>query len=265
MSLFTQNLSSFVEPAILLSALVFLVRFFGKIIADQVPFVDDRKWHIELAGVMFVWKYFISAAILPVIIFIVLKKWLVYSLLSYASVILIFTVFLYLISRITYLVIKLDPWAKALSNKETSEKIHKIPASILNDFNNSMAWWSKFCSRPLKSKELSRLSSLILLSSIILLYNSSNVAIQFLSVGFVFISYFFIAFFDSLLKSKDLFVDVYMKNGEIFDNCQLLKMNEGNLKIKNAEKFIILNKDEFYKICLIKEMPSQLINQAAIK
>ncbi len=45
--------SQFLTPAIAAGLFVYLVSFFGKIISDQMPVVDDRKWQIQLSGIMF--------------------------------------------------------------------------------------------------------------------------------------------------------------------------------------------------------------------
>jgi hypothetical protein len=47
-------LTHLIPPAIVISALAYLTSFFGKTISDQIPFTDDRKWHIEIAGVLFI-------------------------------------------------------------------------------------------------------------------------------------------------------------------------------------------------------------------
>jgi hypothetical protein len=48
-----QNLVSLVPPAIIISAIAYLVHFFGKIISDQQPYTDDRDWYAEVSGVFF--------------------------------------------------------------------------------------------------------------------------------------------------------------------------------------------------------------------
>jgi hypothetical protein len=47
------NWQPWIAPTILISVVAFLSRFFGKIIADQRPFSDDRVWDIELSGIFF--------------------------------------------------------------------------------------------------------------------------------------------------------------------------------------------------------------------
>jgi hypothetical protein len=42
-----------IPPAVGIAILAYFTRFFGKIIADQKPFADNREWDIELSGVMF--------------------------------------------------------------------------------------------------------------------------------------------------------------------------------------------------------------------
>lgn len=42
-----------ITPAVILGVVGYFARFFGKIIADQSPFADEREWMIELSGFMF--------------------------------------------------------------------------------------------------------------------------------------------------------------------------------------------------------------------
>lgn len=46
-------LLNLIPPAIAITVIAYLARFFGKVIEDQNPFSDDRKWAIELSGTMF--------------------------------------------------------------------------------------------------------------------------------------------------------------------------------------------------------------------
>ena len=55
-----QNLLSIIPIAVVVSAIVFLVKFFGKVISDQTPFADDRKWLEEISGVKFFTGYVLS-------------------------------------------------------------------------------------------------------------------------------------------------------------------------------------------------------------
>lgn len=45
--------SQFLTPAIGAGLFVYLANFFGKVMADQMPVVDDRKWQVQIGGVMF--------------------------------------------------------------------------------------------------------------------------------------------------------------------------------------------------------------------
>jgi hypothetical protein len=47
------DLLNILTPAIALTVLAFLAKFFGKIISDQKPFADERGWDIELNGFNF--------------------------------------------------------------------------------------------------------------------------------------------------------------------------------------------------------------------
>ena len=43
----------FIPAAVILSVIVFFVRFFGKAVADQIPYADNRDWSIEFSGLWF--------------------------------------------------------------------------------------------------------------------------------------------------------------------------------------------------------------------
>jgi hypothetical protein len=58
------SISNLITPAIIISLTVFLVHFFGKIIADAKPFADDRNWEIQLSGISF----FINIIVIPSVI-----------------------------------------------------------------------------------------------------------------------------------------------------------------------------------------------------
>ena len=47
-------MGAFLTPAIIVSAVAFLTLLFGRIIADERAYADDRNWHIQLSGFVFV-------------------------------------------------------------------------------------------------------------------------------------------------------------------------------------------------------------------
>jgi hypothetical protein len=47
------QLLELVPPALAVTLFVYLIHFFGKIIVDQIPYADDRKWSIQLHGTIF--------------------------------------------------------------------------------------------------------------------------------------------------------------------------------------------------------------------
>lgn len=55
--------SLLINSAILLAVVAFLVRFFGKIISNEKPFSDDRKWEAEISGIVFLIAFVIYPAI----------------------------------------------------------------------------------------------------------------------------------------------------------------------------------------------------------
>lgn len=61
-----QTLESFITPAIILTVLAYFVRLFGKAIADQVPYADDRDWQIEVNGLWFFVDFLLPPGIIAV-------------------------------------------------------------------------------------------------------------------------------------------------------------------------------------------------------
>jgi len=57
------DLSNLLPPTIAVATLAYFSRFFGKIIADQKPFSDDRTWEIELNGFHFLLNLIVTGAI----------------------------------------------------------------------------------------------------------------------------------------------------------------------------------------------------------
>ena len=66
MEVLYESLVKLVPPAILITAVAFLVHFFGKAISDQNPFCDDRKWEIEIKGINFLLNQILINAVVGV-------------------------------------------------------------------------------------------------------------------------------------------------------------------------------------------------------
>jgi hypothetical protein len=47
-------MEAFLTPTLLISGIAFFTLLFGKIIADERAFADDRNWHIQFSGFLFV-------------------------------------------------------------------------------------------------------------------------------------------------------------------------------------------------------------------
>ncbi len=63
-----QSFLTLLPPAIIISVVAYLVHFFGKIIADQWPYADDREWYAEISGIYFLLGNVIFSGILGVLL-----------------------------------------------------------------------------------------------------------------------------------------------------------------------------------------------------
>ena len=260
------SLIQFITPTVLVSILVFLVIFFGKILTDELPFAGDRKWHEELSGIMFIFKYFVFNFYLLVLVAVFYKtnEMLNNGYWIWASGFILVGVYSHLISRMFFYFFKIDLFAKIATDEKMISTLKEAKYPAINEFKNFFLRLQKIYSKKITVSELKILSSLSLFFSLVIFFSSANIVCKVLFGFFLFIFFTSIAVADSFLRAKDVLVDIVLTNGEVLERCILLKMNKDNLKYKQNDQFYILNKDSFLKFKVITKMPKEFVKKKQV-
>lgn len=223
---------------ILLAILSGLIYFFGKVITDQFPFADDRKWAIELYGTFFLIKLSIPSI-------------LGFGLAYYAGGPKNF-------SFIYFIFISISIALVSLMDAELTNKIYDIPNPFkisfeqlestfigISKIERNLTKWS--CEQSLWIKPLSIFGIAYILTRTFL----EKSPITFILFSTLTLFYLFIFAYHSSLKTiaEMPTVTVFLKgeNNETITG-KLLKMNPDNLKLKLTDRNVIINKDSFLKI-----------------
>lgn len=226
------NTSNYITPAIIIACFVYLVKFFGKTIADQRPLVDDRSWDIELGGLYFTLNLLISAVVGATVAInfpAPSSNWF--------------------INPIAFLVISVIGIIMHSKNALLGEKIYKIRIKIFDDFSPQIK-------DDLKTFfELSEKFPIFVLE-IILFYLAT---LSFLShnifwftiifIQTLFISNF-IALFSSLRQIKKLpKADIYLIGiDEPIKNATLLKVTDDSVRTRNKDVVTVYNKNQVLRL-----------------
>jgi hypothetical protein len=228
---------SLVPPAILLAALAYFVRFFGKVIVDQKPFCDDRDWEIEIAGTFFLLLLVILPAVLGAA---AASSWGGFGTghWMHLVIVLLLTSWLFMINGIL------------------TEKFYAIKLPLVNVF---------FMFIPQKDREATKkdmlafnrflplyVFSFIFASVFSLEYHSGSVVWIIVMGILLFLSFVLMALDFSLLKERLPQVDIFFtdKDEQPIRDATLLKINRDNVRImeKETKQVIILNKDQIRRI-----------------
>ncbi len=238
MDFINSQLLSLIPPAILISVLAYLVRFFGKIIADQKPFADDRGWEIEISGTGFflviIFDVVLGTAgalrfgdfgighLIRLIITTTLGLWLL----------IIETFFVEKIYQIKY------PFIKELVKLATRGEIDfKGVSNKFLSINYSLA---------------AGIIPIIFAYILTIEYKSGSLLWMILNGSQVFLGFILLALNYSLNKTRLPKIDIFFTNGKTpVRNAILLKYNKDNIRIKQKERVVIVNRDFVQKIELL--------------
>lgn len=242
-----QNLVAFIPAAVIISIIVFLVRFFGKVIADQVPFADDRKWLEEIGGVKFFTGYILSP--------------LLWVFLWYSR------------GWRFWLFPKEDFWIFIISLVSiiiaTVVKTKSSDFFINNDFDDgNLGLFIKKLAGFKDKLKLNKGDWMILLKFIFLSANTLFIAVLMFYFYewhsyyhiLVAIIYFFnhlilFAFLTSLNKRNILIANIEFidRKRKPFNNCRIIKVNNDNAKVIYNKKGFIINKSLISTIEIISK------------
>lgn len=223
------------SSAVVVSAIAYLIRFFGSVISDQNPYTDDRKWAVEISGVTFFANIILSWGIIGWVLgfYFGIKGgvWIYFLIMLFAGILQLLLMF---------------------SSATLAKKIYK----------------KEFFPKSNSSKELNNSYELFLsiarniplwLIPVIFGYMLTSVYFTGSSVWFLiftvqaFVCLIYVAFIFSLRKlSKLPAVNIFMLNKqEPFLNVDLLKYNEDNVRFLQNGNPIIINRINVSKIVFL--------------
>ena len=223
------TLIQIIPPALLLSAAAYLVSFFGKIINDQKPYADSRKWDIEVSGLNFsielIWMTIVGYA---------LAIWWHFWLPGHGwdiTIVAVIGALLFIANRAKLEVIyqlRLNPLP--FSSKDT-DKFFEVAARVINILPQ---WWFS-------------LPSIYILIGLLHqgnLWWFSAIAIQ------VFINFTFLAINYSLRRTELPKVDIYFIDAKKEPLLQvlLIKITEDTVRVRVGDKIFLVNKSQILRI-----------------
>jgi hypothetical protein len=231
----TQKVIELLPPAIIVSAAVYLVRFFGKIIVDQSAFQDDRNWGIEVAGLLF----FVNLVVVPGALAFALVHyvgalwmghWMHFLGVSILTAWLIITTTLLL--EKTYQ-IKLPLVPMLVRMPEDSEDYQAFKRAMLKADKYNPLW----------------LIALLLSYLAILEYQSGSIVWTIFIGGEIFFCFIFMAINYSLRTQRLAKADIYtLGNPEPMRDVTLLKINDDNVRFRDGDTVVLFNKSQILKI-----------------
>lgn len=226
-----QTLIQIIPPALAVSFIIYLSIFFGKIINDQKPFVDNRKWDTELSGLNFSLNLF----------------W--FALLSYGLATLSN---FWAPSHFGDLVVLSVVGAMLfVANKSKSEEIYQIrfPNPLPFADKDTDEFFESFANGFNKYAPLSLLSIILLYILIVVFVQGNFWWFSIVSVQ-VFLNFIFLAVNYSLRNTKLQKISIYFTDNKrrTLKDVLLIKVNEDNVRIRANDKIFLVNKSEILKI-----------------
>lgn len=242
-----QQITTYIPIVAILSIVVFFIRFFGKVIADQTPFADDRKWLEEISGVKFFTEYILSPFIWCFLWYS--RGWMIWLFPKE-------DIWLFVISLVSIIIVAVV-------------RIKSFDFIVNDDFDegNIALFFKKIYSTKEKIK-LNKGDWMVLLKFVILsvntifiiilmLYFYKRQAYYHLAAAFIYLFNHLIIFalLTSLNKRNILMANIEFinKQTEPIINCRIIKVNDDNVKIKFQGKGALINKTIISKIEFIKK------------
>ena len=230
-----QNPILLIGPAVLISVLGYLVRFFGKIIADQKPFTDNRGWEIELSGISFFTN------------FLAIPGAFGFALAHYAGS-------LGAGHWIHFIVVTLlGSWLLMVGALQ-AEEIYQIKFPVLQKIltlsDKTMEWepFRKFVIGLNRFVPL-WLFAILFCYILTLEYTAGDYIWLTVIAAGIFFNFILLALSYSLRLLKLSKVDVYLIGlQEPLRDLVLLKTNDDNIRLREKDKVVILNKSQVLKI-----------------
>ena len=228
------GLAWLLTPTIIVAALAYLIRLFGKIISDQKPFSDDRNWEIELAGLFFFLNFIVAPGVVGYAAAYYLGSfgaghWIHFLVASFlGGWILVATI--YLLQKIYQVKF---PEASLFKQAKKDPTLQKLLEAMVG-LNLITPQWAL---------------SIIFVYVGVLEYQSGSVPWMIYIGATLLFNFIFMASNHGLRANLPPKVDVYLiGNPEPMKDLTLLKINEDNVRLRDNDKVIILNKSQVLKI-----------------
>lgn len=241
----SMGLANLITPAIAISVFVYLTHFFGKIIEDQNPFSDDRKWAIEINGV-----YFMINVLWGVALGVALA---IYAPLGVGGAWLHLLTFLVLsfISGSLYMQSQYSSAKFFNFGKKDIEKVEKTTLEATKVLSNAGSYMGV------------GIVPVVLFYFGALEYLSGNTFWIIIFSSNIFFALMLLAMNFSLKRfmrgTGILPVNIYFIDSKraILEGVRVLKVNEDNIRLRVENKILILNKSEVSKIEMV--LPEEML------
>lgn len=255
-------MDAFLTPALIVSGVTFLTLLFGKIIADEREFADDRNWHIQLSGLIFVLIFIPIPAALGYWIATLILDWFGFSFWVQAvSLALLVYNFFTLIVVAEWHMRRRYPFTGRSLVSKLSEKF-ETEMEKDTDFGPIQTYlrYYRNAKKHMVTKGFRGIGSL-LRASIFFFYIASlywisesylwSIAVMTFGFGGLII----IAYIRSMQVAKKVTVNIYFTDGrEPLKSVTLLRVNDDNIKIRESEQAVLLNKS---LVTRIEEIPAK--------
>lgn len=242
-----QDLIPFIPPTVAISVLAYLVSFFGRAVDDHVPYADNRKWSIELAGLWFFIDFLFPPAVIASALLLYFKDLIIDWFNAVSSV----------FAPISYhwvnLVAVFIIWILySLASNALVQERYKIPSGI-RDPNDSGEFEKK---RKRRFDMVMKVNAVLLQPSVALL--GIIMGIEILSGRIIWITVFAVQIFTalivvamnySLMRRSFPIVNINFLNGkEALHDATLLKLNPDNIRVRDKKRVLVINRDNFSEI-----------------
>ncbi len=217
------------------------MRFFGKAIADQRPFSDDRGWQIELDGVKFTVNLLISGAVG------------VGAALGVAA-----APDGFWNHFLDFFVIGVIGQILIITSAIMGEELYDIKLPVIQRLRQKIAvasdGWQKDMFKNSNPAYISLWAPVVIFFLVALEYRSGDTMWLIIVCAQAFLTVIACALHHSLLELKPQYVDVYFTDGrKPLKQHRLLKITDNTVRLRHKDKVILLNRSQVRSI----DMPLQ--------
>jgi hypothetical protein len=219
-----------ITPAVILGVIGYFARFFGKVIADQNPFFDERAWAVELGG--FIFTLNLSIGVIGVVAALNLSHlgfgWMHWVNLIVTSLLL--TIF-------------------SITNSQLFARFYRLKPSTFKKQGIGADFVAVVEFIGLRTPHF--LVPIVLGYIGTVEYLSGSIIWTVISWTLIIFTLLNLATNSSLRKYQErVGTDIHFidSSREPIRDALILKVNEGNIRIRVENKIMILNKDEVFKM-----------------